>query len=107
MLAEFSALAAGLAFASPWLRTSGEALRMEPTDVTIEVLKGIRDELRGANARLDTINAHLDTTNMRLERVEGRLATGLVAVVDAVHEMRTPLVPVWKPYAVPIRRTPA
>ena len=25
---------------------------------------------------------------MRLERVEGRLATGLVAVVDAVHEVR-------------------
>jgi hypothetical protein len=61
---------------------------MEPTDVTIEVLKGIRDELRGTNARLDTINAHLDTTNMRLERVECRLATELVAVVGAVHEVR-------------------
>jgi chromosome segregation ATPase len=54
---------------------------MEPTDVTIEVLKGIRDELRGTNARLDT-------TNLRLERVEHRLATELVAVVDAVHEVR-------------------
>jgi chromosome segregation ATPase len=61
---------------------------MEPTDVTIEVLKGIRDELRGTNARLDTTNTHLDTTNMLLERMEHRLATELAAVVGAVHEVR-------------------
>ena len=30
---------------------------MEPTDVTIEVLKGIRDEVRGTNARLDATTA--------------------------------------------------
>ncbi len=63
--------------------------------MTSEVLKGLRDELRGTNTRLDTTNARLATTNMRLERVERRqadtevrLATELVAVVGAVHEVR-------------------
>ncbi len=54
---------------------------MEPTDVTIEVLKGIRDEVRGTNARLDRVERRQADT-------EVRLATELVAVVDAVHEVR-------------------
>jgi hypothetical protein len=54
---------------------------MEPTNVTIEVLKGIHDELRGTNARLDRVERRQADT-------EVRLVTKLVAVVDAVHEVR-------------------
>jgi len=50
---------------------------MEPTDITIEILKGIREEARQTNARIDQTNARLDETNRRLEdmdtRVNGRI----------------------------------
>jgi|SRR5580704_14821667 hypothetical protein len=62
--------------------------RMEPTDVTLEVLKGIRDELRGTNARLDTTNMRLERVERRQAETEVRLATELVALVGAVHEVR-------------------
>jgi hypothetical protein len=72
---------------------------MEPTDVTIEILKGIRDEVRGTNVRLDAINADLsgriDATNERLDRVERRqvesevrITTELVALGGTLREMR-------------------
>jgi chromosome segregation ATPase len=68
---------------------------MDPTELTIEVLKTIRDELRGTNTRLDTANLRLDTVNVRLDRVERRqadtevrLATEIAAVVGALHEVR-------------------
>jgi archaellum component FlaC len=89
---------------------------MQPTDLTIEALQGIRDEARKTNARLDGIAARLDKTNDRLEgtndrlegtneRVDGinerldrierrqtetevRLVTEIVAVAGAVHEVR-------------------
>jgi hypothetical protein len=72
---------------------------MEPTDLTIEILKGIREELRGTNARIDGTNERLDRgideSNQRfghLERTqtetEVRLATELAAVTGAVHEVR-------------------
>ena len=86
---------------------------MEPTDLTIEVLKSIRDEVRTTNSRLDVTNSRLDTTNLRIEALradtnarfdetnhglhllerrqtetEVRLSTELVAVVGAVREVR-------------------
>jgi hypothetical protein len=83
---------------------------MEPTDLTIEILKGIREEARKTNERLDVTNDRLDElrtdmvdrldelrTDMvdRIERVERRqtetevrLATELVAVGSAVREVR-------------------
>jgi len=68
---------------------------MEPTDVTLEVLRSIRDEVRGVGTRLDHTNERLDQTNERLDRLERRQAeteirvsTQLVAVVGAVHELR-------------------
>ena len=83
---------------------------MQPTDLTIEILKGIRDEVRDTNSRLDVIrgdtngrldalredtNARFAETNARLDRLERRntetevrLSTELVAVVGAVHELR-------------------
>ncbi|MDX2015180.1 MAG: hypothetical protein SFW67_33615 [Myxococcaceae bacterium] len=40
---------------------------MEPTDLTIEVLKEIRDEGRTTNERINETNKRLDETNERLE----------------------------------------
>jgi hypothetical protein len=75
---------------------------MERTDLTIEILKSIRDEVRATredlgtridatNARLDATNARLDETNtglaaLREQQVhsEIRLATELVALSSAV-----------------------
>jgi hypothetical protein len=75
---------------------------METTDITVEILKGIRDELRdglrGVRQDLDKTNARLDETIVRLDRLERRqiesemrIATQLVAVVGAVHEVRDAL----------------
>lgn len=53
----------------------------EAVDITIEILKSIRDEIRGTNARLDQTNERLDQTNERLDRLEvrvGRVEQGLV-----------------------------
>ena len=79
---------------------------MEPTDLTIEILKGIRDEVRGVreevhdlraemNERIDRTNERLDQTNERLDGLrdrqtatEVRLATELVGVAGAVREVR-------------------
>jgi hypothetical protein len=72
---------------------------MEPTDLTVEILKGIREGVHGTNERLDSLRdevhaLHADT-NERLGRVERRqaetevrLSTELVAVVGAVREVR-------------------
>jgi septal ring factor EnvC (AmiA/AmiB activator) len=54
---------------------------MDPTELTIEVLKSIRDELRGTNTRLDRVERRQADT-------EVRLATEIVAVASAIHEVR-------------------
>jgi hypothetical protein len=72
---------------------------MEPTDITIDILKGIRDEVHSlrqdTNARLDETNARLDETNTRLARLEHRqgdaelrVRTEVTAVVGAVDRLR-------------------
>jgi chromosome segregation ATPase len=72
---------------------------MEPTDLTIEILKGIRDEIRQTNQRLDQTNEHLDQTNERLDQrfdllsrrlveSETRTATALVDLAGAVREVK-------------------
>ena len=79
---------------------------MEPTDLTIEILKSIHSEIRatnaradGTNARLDDLAARVDGTNARLDEVAGRLerrqveteirlATEIVGVAGAVREIR-------------------
>ena len=79
---------------------------MEQTDLTIEILKGIRDEAHNTNDRLTDLVDEVHKTNERLvelrsdvvdriERVERRqtetevrLATELVAVGGAVREVR-------------------
>ncbi len=75
-------------------------------DITIEILKGIRDEIRQTNARLDQTNARLDQTNARLDQTNARLdekfsglsqriveselrtATALVDLAHAVREVK-------------------
>ena len=79
---------------------------MQPTDLTIEILKGIRDEVHQTNTRLDALRGEVRDTNTRLDGLRGdtnarldrlerrqaqaeiRLSTELVAVVGAVHEVR-------------------
>src|SRR5271163_5255373 len=86
---------------------------MEPTDVTVEILRGIRDETRKTNERVDVLATEVKGiatqikglgTEMkegfaavadRVERVERRqtetemrLATELVGVAGAVREVR-------------------
>jgi len=46
---------------------------MESSDLTIQVLREIRDEIRLTNGRLDQTNGQLDQTNGRLDRMNGQL----------------------------------
>jgi hypothetical protein len=86
---------------------------MEPTDLTIVILREIREEIvqtrveivqtrTELSARIDETNARLggrvDETNTRLDRLERRqanseirIATELVAVAEAVREVRDEL----------------
>jgi hypothetical protein len=50
---------------------------MEPTDLTIEILKSIRDEVRGLNGRVDQTNARLDQVEKRIVDSEIRTATAI------------------------------
>ena len=79
---------------------------MQPTDLTVEILKGIRAEIKGVKDEVkavrdevkgvrDDLNARVDTTNDRLDRLERRqtatevrLATELAGVTGAVREVR-------------------
>jgi hypothetical protein len=61
---------------------------MEPTDLTIEILKDIREEGRKTNTRLDTTNERLERLERRQTESEIRLATELVGVAGAVREVR-------------------
>jgi hypothetical protein len=54
---------------------------MEPTDLTIEILNGIREEARKTNERLGELCDRQAAT-------EVRLATELVGVAGAVREVR-------------------
>jgi hypothetical protein len=54
---------------------------MEPTDLTIEILKSIRDEARSTNTRLEGLDRRVTATKIRL-------ANELVAVAGAVRELR-------------------
>jgi hypothetical protein len=68
---------------------------MERTNLTLEILKGIREELRvtreALSARLDGTNARIDETNAALSALreqqvhtEIRLSTEIVALSSAV-----------------------
>lgn len=79
---------------------------MEPADITVEILKSIRDEVRGTREethelRTDVhemftgLSSRIDETNMRFDKLakrqveaEVRLATELASVTGAVCEVR-------------------
>jgi hypothetical protein len=65
---------------------------MEPTDLTIEILKDIRDETRKTNERVDaldrTVAKEIGSVREEARQTEVRLATELVAVAGAVREVR-------------------
>ena len=82
---------------------STKEARMEPTDITIEILRNIRDELHDGLASVRTEVASVRTelheglagVTERMDRIDGRqtqaelrVATELVAVAGAVREMR-------------------
>jgi archaellum component FlaC len=64
---------------------------MEPTDLSIEILKGIREEGRRTNERLDETNSRLDALRDELSRriveSEIRTATALTELAGTVREM--------------------
>jgi uncharacterized coiled-coil DUF342 family protein len=77
---------------------------MEPTDLTIEILKDIRAEIRttretlaeridATNSRLDVTNERLDVTNERLDstiaQVGARVRTEILEVASAVQTLTT------------------
>jgi hypothetical protein len=61
---------------------------MEPNDLTIEILQGIREEARKTNDRLDTLVDRMDRLENRQAQTEVRLATELTGVAGAVREVR-------------------
>jgi len=71
---------------------------MEPTDITIEILKGIRDEVKQTNTRLDSMRGELSgridslhdevkETNARIVASEVRTATAIADLAYATREM--------------------
>jgi hypothetical protein len=76
---------------------------MDTSDVTIEILKNIRDEIRGTRqelrdeiratreelgARIDDTNRRLGTLERRQVEAEVRLSTEIVTLVGVVREVR-------------------
>ena len=65
---------------------------MASTDVTIEILKEIRDGIRETNGRLDVTNRRLDgveaTLNHRLEAVEATLVQVGSTLLDLAEQQR-------------------
>jgi predicted nucleic acid-binding Zn-ribbon protein len=51
---------------------------MKPENVTVRVLKEIRDAVRETNGRLDQTNARLDQTNARLDQTREELGRRIV-----------------------------
>jgi hypothetical protein len=58
-------------------------MSMAGSDITVEILKDIRDEIRGGNRRLDTVES---TLNQRLGAVESTFNHRLGALEDTLHQ---------------------
>jgi hypothetical protein len=57
---------------------------MEPTDITVEILKDIRAEIRSTNARLET---GLADVSRRIVDSEIRTATAITELAGSVHDL--------------------
>jgi hypothetical protein len=51
---------------------------MESTDITVEILKSIRDEANRTNSQLEEMRASIGQTNSRLEEMREELSTRIV-----------------------------
>ncbi|MBI2378588.1 MAG: hypothetical protein HYV07_31605 [Deltaproteobacteria bacterium] len=64
---------------------------MEPTDLTIQILTSIRDEIRTTNTRIDSLrsetNERLDALGRRLVESEIRTATAITELAGTVQEL--------------------
>ncbi len=54
----------------------------EPVNLSVRILREIRDEIRRTNERLDATNERLDATNGRLDATNASLSVR----IDAMHE---------------------
>ncbi len=74
-------------------------MSMAPSDITVEILKDIRDEIRGVrgevrdlradtNQRLDATNQRLDVTNQRLDATNQRLGLVEATLLDLAEQQR-------------------
>jgi hypothetical protein len=68
---------------------------MEPTDLTIEILKDIRAGVEKTNERVDALredtNARLDLLSRRIVESEVRTSTAIVDLAGTVRDMTTVL----------------
>ncbi len=68
---------------------------MEPTDLTIEILRDIRAGIEKTNERVDALredaNARLDLLSRRIVESEVRTSTAIVDLAGTVREMTTVL----------------
>ena len=58
------------------------------SDLGVQVLREIRDEVRKTNERLDSTNQRLENLERRHVETEVRLSTELVAIAAAVGELK-------------------
>ena len=72
-------------------RDTQEVAPLDPTDVTIEILKDIRDEVRQTrtdlSSRIDATNERIDGLSRRVVESEVRTATAIADLAGAVSEM--------------------
>jgi hypothetical protein len=62
---------------------------MDPIDLTIEILKDVRDAVRATNDRLDLTNAGLGEVVERMDRIERRQTeTEVRLTTELDHERR-------------------
>jgi hypothetical protein len=60
---------------------------MEPTDITIEILKDIRTQLGQMNERIEGTNDRLDALHRRVVESEIRMATAMTDLAGTVRDM--------------------
>jgi hypothetical protein len=62
---------------------------MEPTEITIEILKDIRDEIRGLRQGQDALSDEVRSLKAAQVSTEVHLATALADVVGALEGVKT------------------
>ena len=60
---------------------------MSPTEITIEILKSIRDEVRATNTRLDVMSTRLDAANTRLDETNACIVGSELRTASAITDL--------------------